>query len=128
MNLLGPEHGIRYLGEVPHDDMPKIYNLARALLFVSYYEGFGLPPLEAMACGVPCLCSNVSSIPEVVGDAALLIDPYSEEEIANGVYKLISDDSLRSRLIKSGSERVKYFDWNQTAKKTQEVYEEIIYG
>jgi len=126
LESLGPEDGIRYLGGIPHDDMPRIYNLAKMLLFVSFYEGFGLPPLEAMACGVPCLCSNAASIPEVVGDAALLIDPHSEEEISDGIYKLVQNDSLRKELVCNGFERIKLFNWNDTAKKTLEVYEEVL--
>jgi glycosyltransferase involved in cell wall biosynthesis len=113
-----------FLGYVPKEDMPLLYRAAALLVFPSLFEGFGLPLLEAMASTCPVLCANTTSIPEVVGDAALIVDPHSAEAMAEGMYQLLSDDKLRQRLIARGQERVKLFSWRQTAAKTAQVFEE----
>jgi len=94
------------------------YRGAVAFLFPSLYEGFGLPPLEAIACGVPVLTSNVCSLPEVVGDAAVLVDPHDVEEIADGITRLAQDSALRARLQERSALRATAFSWDETARKT----------
>lgn len=108
----------------PYSDLPFFYNNADAFVYPSLFEGFGLPPLEAMACGTPVIVSNMTSIPEVVGDAALFVDPYDISSIAEGMEKLLSSDNLKKDLIKKGFQRAKQFSWKETAKKTLSVYEQ----
>jgi len=95
-----------------------VYRGASGFVFPSLYEGFGLPPLEAMACGIPVLTSNVCSLPEVVGEAAILVNPLDVEEIACGIGRLVQDSPLRSRLRENGLRRAKLFSWKETARKT----------
>jgi glycosyltransferase involved in cell wall biosynthesis len=99
--------------------------LADAFVFPSLYEGFGLPPLEAMASGTPVLTSNVSSLPEIVDDAALLVDPYDPEAIADGMRRILSDTSLRARLIDRGHVRAARFSWEQSVKRVLTIYREV---
>ena len=108
-------------GYVPDEDVPALVAGAVALAYPSRYEGFGLPVLEAMACGTPVLSSNVSAIPEVTGDAALLVDPTSEDAIADGLRRIVEDDGLRARLSAAGIERAAGFTWERTARATAEV-------
>ncbi len=119
------EDSVRHIGYVPYEDMPYIYNMASLLVYPSLYEGFGLPPLEAMACGVPVIASNISSIPEILGDAALLVDPYNPGEIADYIEKILNDESLRSSHIEKGLKKAASYSWEDTAKKVLKVYEEI---
>jgi glycosyltransferase involved in cell wall biosynthesis len=116
---------IRMLGYVPDNDLPFIYKHASLFVYPSIYEGFGLPVLEAMANEVPVITSNLSSLPEVAGDAALLVNPHDEEQIAEMIDKVLSDSELRRQLIKRGRERVKKFSWMETAKQTLKLYEEV---
>ena len=102
---------VRFLGYVPDKTLAVLYRLASVFVFPSLYEGFGLPPLEAMASGTPVVTSNVSSLPEVVGDAAVLVDPYSAESIADGILTVLRSTHLRGELSKRGLERVKAFSW-----------------
>lgn len=102
------------LGFVPDEDLPAVYSAARALIFPSLHEGFGIPPLEAMACGIPVVASNRASIPEVVGDAALFIDPTSPESLADALVK-VNDPSLRAQLVERGLKRQQLFSWEQSA-------------
>jgi glycosyltransferase involved in cell wall biosynthesis len=95
-----------------------VYRGAVAFLFPSLYEGFGLPPLEAMACGVPVLSSNVSSLPEVLSDAAILVDPLDLQEISDGIQRLVRDSSLRAHLRGKGLLRAQVFTWEETVRKT----------
>jgi glycosyltransferase involved in cell wall biosynthesis len=117
---------VQFTGYVSDDILPIMYRKALGFVFVSLYEGFGLPILEAMASGTPVLASNLTAIPEVAGNAALLVDPYKTEEIADGLLKLIMDDSLRTRLQQKGLEQAKLFSWEKTAEKTWKVLEENI--
>lgn len=125
---LNLEKEIIFTDYVDEDDLPYLYNLASALVLVSLYEGFGLPVLEAMACGCPVLTSKTSSLPEVAGDASILVNPLSVEEIKNGMKEILFDDSLRNTLIKKGFEQVKKFSWIKTAEETLKTYEELLKG
>ncbi len=114
----------RRLGAVDGFDLEVLYRDAAAVAYVSLYEGFGLPVLEALARGVPTLASNTSSIPEVAGDAALLVDPEDEEAIAAGIVRILSDDALRADLAAKGPERAAAFSWEATARATLAAYRE----
>ncbi|MEI7769245.1 MAG: glycosyltransferase family 1 protein [Chloroflexales bacterium] len=114
---------VRFLPNVDDADLPALYSGAAVFAFPSYYEGFGLPPLEAMACGAPVLCAYASSLPEVVGDAALTVDPYSSIAIAGGLVRLLSQPALRRDLRERGLRRAREFSWRRTALETLRVYE-----
>ena len=116
---------VRFLGFQPMETLAAFYRLARAFVFPSLYEGFGLPPLEAMACGTPVVTSNVSSLPEVAGGAALLVDPNDEEAIANGIVRAVTDDPLRKELIELGKQRARTFSWKQSVQKIHEIYMQV---
>jgi glycosyltransferase involved in cell wall biosynthesis len=109
---------------LPQADLPAVYSQAEALVFATLYEGFGLPLLEAMACGTPVITSNVSSMPEVVGDVGLLVDPLSVEQIAGAIARVLEDQALRARLREAGPERARHFTWERAAQETVAVYEE----
>ena len=119
------KNDVIWLKAIPEQDLPAIYNLADIFVYPSLYEGFGLPVLEAMACGCPVVCSNTSSMPEVVGDAAVLIDPVDVEQIANGIYSVLSDSVLKEGLKSKGLKRASQFSWGKTAKETLEVFKMI---
>jgi glycosyltransferase involved in cell wall biosynthesis len=115
---LGLNGDVRFV-EFPGDEsLADLYRGAEGFVFPSLYEGFGLPPLEAMACGVPVLTSNVCSLPEVVGDAAILVDPLDVDAIADGIRRLVCDSELRARLQTEGPLRARRFSWAETAKRT----------
>ncbi len=109
---------------VKDEDLPALYRAADIFVYPSLFEGFGLPPLEAMACGTPVITSNTSSLPEVVGDAALLIDPSDEQDLAGALLKVVRDASLRSRMREMGIEQAKKFTWHAAAEKTLQLYRE----
>ena len=115
---------VRFLGYLSEETLASLYRLADAFVFPSLYEGFGLPPLEAMASGTPVLTSNVSSLPEVVADSALLIDPYQPASIAEGLARILSDDVLRARLIKDGRARASSFSWEASVRRILTIYRE----
>lgn len=115
-----------YLGEVPTEDLVLIYNLASLLAIPSLYEGFGLPALEAMACGVPVVASSAASLPEIVGDAGVLFNPQDTKDISNKLYQVLSSERLRQELIGKGLKRASLFSWEKTARQTLEVYKEVI--
>ena len=94
-------------------------------IFVRFVEGFGLPAVEAMACGTPVICANTASLPEVVGDAAIAVDPFGIEAIAGAIKRVIEDQSLRNELTLKGQQRASAFDWRETARRTLAVYEEV---
>ncbi len=106
-------------------DKPYLYNLASVFVYPSFFEGFGFPPLEAMACGVPTIVSNNSSLPEVVEDGAIMIDPYNVDELAYAMRIVLKDKELREKLIQKGLEQVKKFNWDKTAEKVLEVFRKI---
>ena len=114
-----------FTGYVPHEDLPLLMNAAHAFVFPSLYEGFGLPVLEAMSCGTPVVTSNISSLPEIVGDAAVLVDPQSEESIAQGIIQVVEDTGLHDDLSVRGLKRAKTFSWDRAARETLEVYREV---
>jgi glycosyltransferase involved in cell wall biosynthesis len=112
---------IAFIGFVAGADLPALYCASDLFVFPSLYEGFGMPILEAMGCGIPVACSNVSSMPEVAGNAALLFDPYDERDIALQLERMLTNDDLRSQCISRGLERSRSFGWRETAVKTLEV-------
>lgn len=115
-----------FLGRVSDSDLHKLYVGARCHVHPAYYEGFGLPPLEAMACGTPTIVSNVSSLPEVVGDAALLVNPRDTEEIAVAMHRLLTDDDLHAEMSEKGLQRAHTFSWEKAARRTLEVYRQVV--
>jgi glycosyltransferase involved in cell wall biosynthesis len=117
---------VRFLGFVPDKTLAVLYRLASVFVFPSLYEGFGLPPLEAMASGTPVVTSNVSSLPEVVGDAAVLVDPYSAEAIADGILSVLRSTHLRDDLRERGFARVKAYSWRRSVQRVREVYGEVL--
>ncbi len=120
------EQLVRFLGFVPFETLRCFYQHAAAFVFPSRHEGFGLPPLEAMACGAPVITSNVSSLPEVVGDAAVLVNPENVFDIARGIKEVLLDDALRSELIRRGHEQTRRFSWERTARQVLEIYHEAV--
>lgn len=119
------EGKIKFLRSIEECELAPIYNQAEIFLYPSLYEGFGLPVLEAMACAVPVITSNVSSLPEVASDAAILVNPYSEKDIYTAVCSLLENGSLRKSLISKGLDRVREFSWGKTARGTLKVYHEV---
>jgi len=117
---------VHLAGYVLQEDLPALYSGATIFLFPSLYEGFGMPILEAMACGTPVLTSNVTSLPEVAGDAAVQVDPLDVESIANGILRLVEDPTLRKLYVQKGLERVKEFTWEKTARETLAVYRKTL--
>lgn len=117
---------ITILDYVPNEDLEKIMSLATALIFISYYEGFGLPILEAQSCGLPVITSKGSATEEIAGKSAILADPENTDEIAGQINELFTDQSLRNELIKKGKENVQKFSWKQTALHTVDVYKNAI--
>lgn len=117
---------VRFLGFIPFETLRVFYESAACFAFPSLNEGFGLPPLEAMACGAPVLASNVSSLPEVLGDAAMLVSPEKVFEIANGLKELLLNEGLRATLIERGYQKVKEFNWLRTASEVLETYQEAM--
>lgn len=116
---------IIFTGFVSGDELPLLFRACDIFAFPSFYEGFGLPPLEAMACGVPVISSNTSSLPEVVGDAALLVDPRSVEDISGAMIKLLTDDALRSEMSIRGLKQAKKFSWDSTALEMIKIFKRV---
>jgi glycosyltransferase involved in cell wall biosynthesis len=116
---------VRFLGFLPLDTLAVLYRLASVFAFPSLYEGFGLPPLEAMASGTPVVTSNMSSLPEVTGDAAVQVDPYDASAIADGIYRVLTDDSLRNDLRRRGLDRATQFSWESSVRRVREIYGQV---
>jgi glycosyltransferase involved in cell wall biosynthesis len=114
------------LGRVPDAELAPLYSNAQAFFYLSLYEGFGLPPLEAMQCGLPIVCSNVSSLPEVVGEAGILVDPLDENSLCDSMHKLYASKSLRDELCLRSIARAKLFSWEKCAKDHLAIYKAII--
>jgi glycosyltransferase involved in cell wall biosynthesis len=121
----GAADSVKLLGYVPDDDVPSLYTGARALLFATLYEGFGIPAIEAFACGCPVIGANVGSLPEIIADAGLLADPSSVESIAAQIEIMLSDDTKRSAFAQKGLERAKLFSWDKAARECLEIYREV---
>jgi glycosyltransferase involved in cell wall biosynthesis len=119
---------VRFFGFVPDATLAILYRLASLFVFPSLYEGFGLPPLEAMASGTPVITSNVSSLPEVVGDAAMLIDPYEPDAIAGAIRRVMLDDRLRDDMRERGLARAREFSWGRSVGRVKEIYDEVLAG
>jgi len=117
---------VRFFGFVPHRTLAILYRLAGVFVFPSLYEGFGLPPLEAMASGTPVITSNVSSLPEVVGDAAVLINPLRPDEIADAMRRVLTNSELRQDLRNRGLERARHFSWERSIRRVREIYDEVL--
>lgn len=115
-------------GYVPQSDLPALYSGSICFVYPSYFEGFGLPPLEAMKCGTPVIAGNRTSLPEVVGDAGILVDPFDVNAIAAAIERLVDDPDLRQQLSVKGVARSRLFDWNETARRTLNIYEQVVGG
>jgi glycosyltransferase involved in cell wall biosynthesis len=123
---LGLRDRIHFAGYVPPDEVPALYNLADAFVFPSIYEGFGLPILEAMACGCPVITSTTGYAPEVAGDAALLVDPYRPDDIAAAMRRVLNDPVYRAQLVETGLRHVKAFSWKKCARETVSLFESLV--
>lgn len=118
------DDGVIVTGYVPEADLPALYSGALCFVYPSFFEGFGLPPLEAMKCGTPVVTGDRTSLPEVVGDAGVMVNPFDTEAIASAISSLIDDSSLRARLRIKSLNRARIFDWRETARQTLEVYKQ----
>ncbi len=128
---MGVVEGLNLIGEViftdfvPEADLPAYYSGAEVLVLPSLYEGFGFPVLEAMACGCPVVTSNISSLPEVVGEAGIMVNPYNINSLAQAMKQVLTNDKLRNKMVRRGLEQAKKFSWEKAAKETMEVYEKV---
>lgn len=122
----GLKDKVLFPGYIDDEDVPILMKGELAFLFPSLYEGFGMPPLEAMACGTPVITSNTSSLPEVVGDAGILVNPYNVDEISHWMLELLKNEQLRNRLIDKSLKRAKMFTWENSAKKMMNIYEDLL--
>ena len=128
MRELKIEGRVKFIHSIPSEDLAVLYSLAELFVLPSKYEGFGIPILEAMSCGTPVITSNLSSMPEVAGKAAVLIDPYNIEEIASAISDVICDDSLMNEMSKKGLVQASQFSWDRTARETVKVYEKVYWS
>ncbi|HEY8476755.1 MAG TPA: glycosyltransferase family 1 protein, partial [Chloroflexota bacterium] len=122
---LGLEDDVVFTAQIREQDKAPLYSAATAFVFPSLYEGFGMPVLEAMACGAPVITSNVSALPEVVGDAGVLVNPYSEDDIGEAILALLHDPDRRAELSRRARERARTFTWRQVAEQTLQVYRKV---
>ena len=126
IETLGIQDSIIFIDDVSDEDLPYFYNVGRLLLFPSLEEGFGFPVLEAMACGMPVICSGLASLPEIAGEAALFVNPYKTEEIVESVLRLLSDKRLSTELSIAGITQAKQFSWKKTASQTVGIYQKVM--
>lgn len=117
---------VLFPGFISIEHLPYIYNAAELFVYPSFYEGFGLPPIEAMACGIPVITSNTTSLPEVVGKGALLIDPLNRDDLCEAMLKVLSDNTLKNKLIYSGIKRASELSWKKTIRNTINIYNKIM--
>ncbi len=122
----GLDKRVHFIGFARDEDLPTLYSAARCLAYPSLYEGFGLVVLEAMACGTPVITSKLSSMPEVAGDAALLVDPYSIEELSGALAQLLSSEALRAELVTRGFKQAAHFTWTRAAHQLKDIYQDIL--
>jgi glycosyltransferase involved in cell wall biosynthesis len=113
---------VRWIGRLPYAEIPQVYQRADVLVYPSFLEGFGFPPLEAMTVGTPVVASNASCLPEVLGDGALLIDPHDDSAFASAVESVLADPDERRRIIKAGTARARAFTWARCAETTAAAY------
>lgn len=118
IKAMGLDQDILTLGWIPFEDVPALLRASAAFIFPSLHEGFGLPVIEAMACGVPVVCSNIEPLPEIAGEAALFVNPYSPSSIADGIITVLTDQTMRDNLVQKGLVRANEFTWEATARKT----------
>lgn len=126
LNAMSKHPNILYLKYVSDEDLVELYNLAEIFVYPSFYEGFGFPPLEAMACGTPVIAGRTSSLPEVLGEAAWFIDPQDPRQIAQAIEKLLNDLGLCQNMIEKGFKQARTFTWKKTAEATWKLYQEMI--
>ena len=119
------QNKVIFTGYFPEKDLPALYSMADLFVFPSIYEGFGIPPLEAMACEIPVLASNTGALPEITGGNCLMVDPYNVNDIADGIHHLLTNENLRKEYIKKGKKWVEQYTWDRAARMTIEVYEEV---
>ena len=125
LRLAGETTGVRLTGPVPDADLPALYTLASGLVYPSFYEGFGFPPLEALACGTPAVASNTSSLPELVGDAAILVDPHDTDALVAGLRRLLDDPEIAQAAQRDGPRQAARFTWPKTAQQLLNLYRMI---
>jgi len=123
----GLKQEILFRGVVSDEDLPMLYNCADIFVYPSLYEGFGLPPLEAMACGIPVITSNTSSLPEVIGDAGIMVDPTDDKSLSDAMYSVLTDKELWQHMSNNGLQRSKMFTWEKAAKEILEIYDEVLF-
>jgi glycosyltransferase involved in cell wall biosynthesis len=126
MRLSEVGSSVRWVGLIPDEDLPAFYSAAACFVYPSLFEGFGLPALEAMACGTPVVTSDRAALPELVGDAAMVVDPESVEALAEAMTRVLTDATLAADLRRRGLERSRRFSWRETARRTLEVYREAV--
>ena len=124
-NSLGLKEDVIFYGHTGTDELVRLYQNAEALLFISIYEGFGIPILEAMSCGIPVITSSISAMAEIAGNAAITVDPYNVDSISDAMKKIVGNRELRSEYIKKGYIKRKNFNWKTTAEQTLKIYEEV---
>ncbi len=120
--------GVIFIDHIPELDLAYYYSSAALLAYPSFYEGFGFPPLEAMACGCPVVTSNTSSLPEVVGEAGIMVNPLDTDSLFEAMQQVLTDSELRDNMVRKGLEQAKKFSWEKAARETQEVYERVASG
>lgn len=123
---LGLKDNIKFLGYISDNDLPLLYNCARLFVYPSLYEGFGLPPLEAMACGIPVITSNSSSLPEIVSGVGIMVDPHDAEALAQAMSKVLTDKKQYQTMVENGLKKAKEFSWKNTAHKTIAIYQDVL--
>ncbi|MFZ0442832.1 MAG: glycosyltransferase family 1 protein, partial [Methanobacterium sp.] len=125
INEMGLQNDVIFIGYVSEEELPKWYNASDLLVYPCLYAGFGLPPLEAMACGTPVITSNTSSLPEVIDDAGTMVDPNNVTNMASKMYEILNNPDLRGDLIKKGLKRAQFFTWEKAANETYAVYDSM---
>ena len=128
LDSLGITQDVIFTNHIPELDLAHYYSSAQLLAYPPLYEGFGLPPLEAMTCGCPVVTSNTSSLPEVVGEAGIMVNPYDTDSLVKAMRQVLTNDELRADMVRKGLERAKKFSWEKAARQTQEVYNEVASG